>query len=357
MFKVAVVGTGLIAKQKHLPAWRKASAQAKVTAICDVDPARGEEAARTYGVPKAYSNLDEMLEREKPDIVDICTPPATHVSVTVSSLRAGAHVLVEKPMAMSVAECDQMIAAAKQADRSICVGHSDLFYPSFREARRLVHDGAIGQLYGLRILLSTPVSYMTANPEHWANRLPGGVIGETGPHVVYMTLAFLNPIRKVFVHGGKLVSAYPWSPFDDYRIEFVGDRAISSVTLTYATRQWAGQVDFWGEDGLLRADLQSQTVVRSKRTQLTPWTVATSALSESAQIVGSVAATGLRVLTKRYRTTHDLLIGDFVQSLIDGTPPPVPAEEGRESIRVMRILSDELEGNSGEAPRDAAVAS
>src|SRR5256885_13239843 len=101
------------------------------------------------------------------------------------------------------------------------------------KARELVAEGRIGTLRGMRIFLSTPTDYITSNPEHWANKLPGGVIGETGPHIVYMTLAFINPIVDVHAAGRKLLPEYPWSPYEDYRIDLAGETATASIILTY----------------------------------------------------------------------------------------------------------------------------
>jgi predicted dehydrogenase len=343
MLKVALIGTGFIAVQKHLPAWRKMQSKASVVALCDVDPARGKEVAQQFGVPTAYDNLAALLESERPDIVDICTPPKTHAPVAIEALRGGAHVLIEKPMAVSEHECDSILAAARDSGRRVCVAHSDLFYPAFLKARELVRGGAIGDFKGMRIFLSTPVDYITSKPDHWAHRLPGGVIGETGPHVVYMTLAFINPIQEVRIHAQKLLAEYPWSPFEDYRLELIGDSAVSSVTLTYATKHWGAEVDIWGTDGLLKLDLESQSLVRYGRSSLEKTEIAFSALRDAVQIAGGVLSTGLQFATGKFENTHALLIRQFLESLERGTEPPVTAEDGREAVRVMNLITEQLQ--------------
>ena len=82
-----------------------------------------------------------MLETERLDVVDICSPPRTHAEIAIRSLKAGAHALIEKPMAISTEECDQILSVAKENGRKICVAHSDLFYPSFLKAREIVKAG------------------------------------------------------------------------------------------------------------------------------------------------------------------------------------------------------------------------
>jgi predicted dehydrogenase len=259
------------------------------------------------------------------------------------ALERGVHVLLEKPMATSLAECDAIIAAAKKAGRSVSVAHSDLFYPSFMKARGLVESGAIGTFRGMRIFLSTPVDYITSKPEHWAHKLPGGVLGETGPHVIYMTLAFIRRITTLQAHAQKLLPEFPWSPYEDYRITLAGETAASSIALTYATSQWAAEVELWGTDGLLRADLESQALTFHRRRSLRPADVGASTLRQSFGAVSSAAQAGMRLAARRHLTTHDILIRDFAESVRDGRPPVVTAEEGRESIRVLDAVVAELE--------------
>src|SRR5215469_13561240 len=211
--RATVIGAGLIAGKKHIPAFLKLRRNTELVAICDLDIKAAKQMADRFGIPGAYGDIGEMLSREKPDLVDICTPPQTHARIAIEAMRRGCNVLIEKPMAITIADCDQIVQASKECGLKVCVGHSDLFYEPFIQARRAVGDGVIGHVRGMRIFLSTPTSYMTSRPDHWAHKLPGGVIGETGPHVVYMTLAFIPNIRKVSVDALKIMNDYPWSAF------------------------------------------------------------------------------------------------------------------------------------------------
>lgn len=340
--KAVIVGAGLIAGKKHVPAWRRLAGAVELAAICDVNVQQAERLARETGVPRAYGDVGEMLEREKPDVVDVCTPPKTHVTLAVQAMRHGSHVLIEKPMAMTVAECDRIVETARACRVKVCVAHTDLFYPPFMRACELVAAGAIGQFRGLRIHLSTPTDYMTSRQDHWAHRLPGGVIGETGPHVVYMTLAFINPVREVTVSAMKQL-AYPWSRFDDYRIEMVGDAGASSVTLSYGTKHWAARVDVLGSERSLLLDLEGMTLVRYGRPTLRHLPIARSVLSEAGQLVGTLCTSALRVVTGRHRNTHEILLERFVDAIRRDGDPPVTADEGREAVRVLGMIVGRLD--------------
>jgi predicted dehydrogenase len=339
--KAVIIGSGLIAKSKHIPAFRKHREKVYLAAICDVDLEAARQASAAGGIPSAYADVGEMLAREKPDLVDICTPPKTHAKIAIQAIEAGSNVLIEKPMAQTLEECDAIIAAARENNAKVCVAHSDLFYYPFIEARRLVREGVIGPFRGMRIFLSTPTDYMTSKPDHWANKLPGGVFGESGPHIIYMTLAFINPVHKVSVNAMKLMD-YPWSPFEDYRIELIGEKAASSVTMNYATAQWMARVEILGENATLMVDLEAMSLVKYRRQRLKPAQIGMSILSESGQLLKNLAVNGVRYATGSLRSTHDFIIDGFADSVINGTESPVPADEGRESVRIQNIIVEEL---------------
>jgi predicted dehydrogenase len=342
----AVVGAGLIAGKKHIPAFLKQKDKIELVALCDVNFEAARNIGSSFGIRHVYSGLSEMLFKEKVDVVDICTPPHTHAKLAVEAMRHGCHVLIEKPMALTVSDCDEIVNASRETGVKVCVAHSDLFYWPFMRARELVARGDIGDFRGMRIFLSTPTDYMTSHKEHWAHRLPGGVIGETGPHVVYMSLAFINPIRRASVDAMKLLD-YPWSQFEDYRIDLIGDNGISSITLSYATDQWMARVDILGSKGTLLLDLEGMWIVRSRRPELKPMPIGLSVLSESAQIVWSLLSNGMRFATRSMRSTHEILLERFVESVVRGTEPPVTAEEGREAVRVTNMIVDKLKERCG----------
>lgn len=338
-----IIGSGLIAGKKHIPAFRRLRSKTELVAICDLNLAAAKEVAARFGIPRTYSDVGEMLKAEKPDLVDICTPPKTHTRLALEAMRNGCHVLVEKPMALTVADCDQIVQASKEYGLQVCVGHSDLFYEPFIRARRMVANGAIGRVSGMRIFLSTPTDYMTSRPEHWAHKLPGGVIGETGPHIVYMTLAFIPHIRTVSVDALKVMNNYPWSSFEDYRINLIGDDAICSATVVYTTDQWSAKVEVLGDKGFLMLDLESMSVLHYRRTELKPGPVGLSLLRESAQLAGALVSNSIRVATRRVRSTHEAIISQFADSILAGSEPPVSAEEGREAVRVLNMVVDNIE--------------
>lgn len=340
--RVAVVGTGFISSNRHLPAWRKAGKGVQIVGLSDLNYDAACKVARQFGVARAYRDAAEMIATEKPNVVDICTPPATHARLACAAMGQGAHILIEKPMATALPDCDAIIDAARRYGVQVCVGHSGLFYGPFIRARQLIEQGAIGEFRGMRVVISTPTDYMTSNKDHWAHKLPGGAIGETGPHAVYMSLAFIKEVRSVSVNGAKLLPQYPWSQFEDYRINLIGREGISSISVNYATNQWIVWVEIAGTDGTMQLDLHGRAVIRIRRPRLRTINIGLSVLGQAGQLARGAVLTGMGLVRERALSTHDRLISAFVDSLRAGKLSPVTAEEGRGAVKVMDMIAKQL---------------
>lgn len=153
--KVAIVGFGFMGRT-HYGAWRKCRG-AKVVAICDANlsqlttKVQGniKGAADNTAVPKSvkvYEDFDAMLAAGGFDIVDITLPTLLHPATTVAALKAGYHVLCEKPMALTLKDCDRMLAAAKAAKRRLLIAHCVRFFPENAYVRELVESGKYGKV-------------------------------------------------------------------------------------------------------------------------------------------------------------------------------------------------------------------
>jgi len=339
--KVAVVGAGFVAQKRHIPAFLRLKKQVFLCAICDLKLELAKSVARRFGIPNVYSNLSDMLKKEKPDVVDICTPPKVHAPVAIEAMENGCHVLLEKPMASSLSDCDNMIQTSRKHGVKLSVVHNQRFYPPFLKAEQLIRNGSIGELTGMRIISLTPREKYLVHENHWIHRLPGGVIEETGPHVVYMSLAFVKNVKNVEVIARKK-TAYPWVLFDDYRIELEGENITSSIIVSHTNNYTVSEVDLYGTDYALRIDLESMLLLRYRRNSLKLVDVATSSLSIARQIIGGVASNVLRTVLHRPMLGHDIMIQKFVDSIINDYPLPIAPEEGRETVRVMEMIVEKL---------------
>lgn len=147
--KVGMIGTGAIAREQHLPYWRELEQEGRVelVALCDLIKERRETEAAQCDHAKPYADYTKMLKENEFDIIDVCTQNRVHAPATIAGLKAGAHVIVEKPMAMNTKECQAMIAAAKSAKRKLMVAQHMRFEAGAEKLKEVVESGKLGQIY------------------------------------------------------------------------------------------------------------------------------------------------------------------------------------------------------------------
>lgn len=334
--KVGIVGCGLISQLRHIPAYKRIKG-IKTQVVCDLNENLARETAKKFNVPKFYTDTSKMFSEEDLDIVDICVPPQIHAPIAIEAMESGSHVIMEKPMALKASDCEKMIKIAEEKDLKLSVVHNDLFHPPFIKAKQLVQNGEIGEFRGMRIFLSTPKHDMIDLKDHWYHKLPGGVIGETGPHISYMSLEFLENIRNVDVFAKSFLN-YEWAPHDDFRIEIEAENGFSSVALTYTTNYWAATIDIIGSEALLHIDLDTMQLVKHKLDELSYMPVAKQSLGHVGQRVGSTLSTTLNVLSGRQKIGTDIVVEKFAESILNGTSLPVSAEDGLEATRLMEMI-------------------
>jgi len=144
MVKVAIVGAGLIGNM-HLNVYKKID-NAEVVAIADSVEEKGKEAAKQAG-SKYYHDIEDVLKNEDVDVIDVCTPTFLHADMVKKAANAGKHVFCEKPLALTLKEADEMIAAVKKNNVKSMVGHVLRFWPEYVEAKRIVESGELGKAY------------------------------------------------------------------------------------------------------------------------------------------------------------------------------------------------------------------
>ena len=335
--KAAVIGCGFIAKVRHIPAFQRMKNRVELCAVCDLNENLAQETASEFHIPRVYTDTATMFAQENLDLVDICVPPQIHAAVAIEAMHNGCNVIMEKPMALTMSDCDQMLAASQKCKVRLCTIHNDLFHPPFLKARQLIARGAIGDFRGMRIFLSTPRNDMIDLKDHWYHKLPGGVIGETGPHISYMSAAFLGAIKKAEVHAKNFL-AHPWAPFDEFRIELEGENGFSSVALSYTNSYWAAEVDLIGSNAMLRLDLERMLLIRQRLDSLSYASVGNSSLNVLVQMAKGVVSNTFKGIVGKHKLGTTVVIEKYVESILRGTPPPLTAEEGVEAVRIMEMV-------------------
>lgn len=146
MLNVAIVGTGAISPL-HIEGYMSFKDEVKIVSLCDIYPEKAEKIAEKYGLNvSVYDNHEEMLEKENIDLVSVCTPPYVHAEIAINAMKAGAHAVVEKPMAASLKECDDMNRVSKETGQTLSIISQNRFTNSMMKLKRLLDDKVIGKV-------------------------------------------------------------------------------------------------------------------------------------------------------------------------------------------------------------------
>jgi len=149
--RVGIVGCGGIARATHVPHYKKIS-EVEIVACADVDVNAARSLAEDFKIPRFYTDFNDMFEKEELDAVSVCTPNMFHKAPTVAALKAGAHVLTEKPMAGNLRDALEMYEASKKTGRILIVGFQTRFRPDLNILRSMVNNGELGEIYYSRAL-------------------------------------------------------------------------------------------------------------------------------------------------------------------------------------------------------------
>ncbi len=145
--RVCVVGAGNEAVGQHIPSFLECAETAELAAVCDVNPEAAKAAAERFELHGWYTCHQEMLEKEKPDLVSVCVPNRYHAGIAIDALHAGCHVLCEKPPAMNALEAAEMQDAAKRAGRFLSFNLHWRLAPETQAVKQMVDRGAFGEIY------------------------------------------------------------------------------------------------------------------------------------------------------------------------------------------------------------------
>src|SRR6187399_1828218 len=143
----ALIGCGRIGQRhaKHI------SSVGTLSAVCDVDGNKARGIAAEYG-STAYASLDDLLSKEKDlNVVAICTPNGLHAEHSIKALNSGVHVLCEKPMALNVQDCGEMIKAAERANRRLFIVKQNRFNPPVEAVKKAIDEGRLGKIFSVQL--------------------------------------------------------------------------------------------------------------------------------------------------------------------------------------------------------------
>jgi predicted dehydrogenase len=204
MIRVGLLGLGAVAEQIHLPSCAFLP-EVRLVGACEPNADRRERIGRRFGIPALYEDAAALLEKEKPEAVIIATPPDSHHRLSLLALEHGAHVFCEKPFVRSVAEADEVIAAAERRQRTVVVNNQYRFMKVYRRAQERIAHGEFGRPFLIQCWQQ--MFHPPSAEQNWRSQLAQSTLFEFGTHPLDLICFFFGdyPVsvtaQVVHTHG------------------------------------------------------------------------------------------------------------------------------------------------------------
>jgi predicted dehydrogenase len=341
--KTALVGTGKVA-DLHAAALQ-ALPESEFTAVCGRTSGKLQAFAAKYGVA-AYTDVQEMIGKSGVQALCVCTPHPNHAAPTIAAARAGVHVLVEKPMASTLSDCDAMMAAAKVGGAVIGLVSQRRFYPACQRIRAALDAGRLGApVLGTATILGwRDEAYYRSDPWRgsWSGE-GGGVLVNQSPHQLDLLLWYMGEVSEVFGYWANL--NHPYIEVDDTAVAVVRFRSGALGNIVVSNSQNPGvnaRVSVHGANGAsvgVQTDGGAMFIAGST-------TIADAAFNDIWTIPGEeqMPAKWRREDEALFGGTdpmahfHRVQVGDFLKAVIDGRPPAVTADAGRRTVELFTAI-------------------
>ena len=316
----ALVGLGRLSEGQLVPAF-KTTKHCRLAALVSGKPDKAKAWAQQNGVPEkniyGYQDFDRIRDNPDVDVVYVVLPNSMHAEYTIRAAKAGKHVLCEKPMAISVKECDEMIAACKAAGRQLAIGYRLHFEPHNLEMMRLARE----KVFGAVKVVETAGGFRIGDPTQW--RLNKALSG--GGSLLDIGLYALQAARYITAEEPTSVTAVQtitdpvkFKDIDEsivFSFKFPGG-AVANCSSSYATglnRYWAGAEEGWFEvaPALNYKGIRGRTARRGEAPK-------DMAFPEIDQFAAEM--------------------DDFARCILENRPTRVPGEEGRRDQRIMAAI-------------------
>ena len=327
---VGIVGCGRAAARLHLPALADVSGL-EVRALCDHNAERLASVSHRLAGTRAYERSQDLIGDPSIDIVAICVPAASHADAAIAALSAGKHVLVEKPLAMTLPDADRMVARASAASSIATVGFNLRAHRLVQQARRIVQSGQLGPIEAVRSIWTTTVADGDFAPWRRRRATGGGVLMEIATHHVDLW-RFLTgaDVERLSVEARSDTA-------DDQSATLIGrltNGALVSGTFSQRTSA-VNEIELYGQANSLRFSLYD-----SSSLHVTPaGSMPVNWMGRLRRLGGSITKAPATLLAARHG-------GDFLNSyrsqwialrdsIRDGAAPLSSWEDGRQCLRAL----------------------
>jgi UDP-N-acetyl-2-amino-2-deoxyglucuronate dehydrogenase len=301
--------------------------ESRLVAVADIKENRALRFSEEYDAD-AYVDYRKLLACPDIDAVNICVPSGLHASISIDALQAGKHVLVEKPIALDLADADRMIATAQEADRTLGVVLQNRYNTPVQQVRRLLEENKLGRLYlgNACVRWYRPQSYYE-DDWHGTWAMDGGALMNQSIHHIDALQWFMGPVAAVQAYSATLAHKME---AEDVGVAVLRFKNGALGTIEGSTLTWPenieGSVAVFGERGSVK-------IGGTALSRITLWKVE-GELEREAEILTSQRVDPPTV----YGYSHFQVIRDFAQALIEGRDPGTPGLEARKSLALVLAI-------------------
>lgn len=333
---IGIIGCGGMAG-KHITYYRQVQG-AEVRALCDISKERLDIVSEKFGVEDTYTDYMELLKRDDIHAVDICTPNFLHVEQAVNAVKAGKHVLCQKPIATTIDGANQIINAAKENGVKLCVIYVGRTSPQNNFARKLIQEGHLGKITFIRGRISH-ANGLKITPDSWRyykDKVGGGSFMQLAVHYADL-FRFLNGgIRRIAAIGKTFTCDMEGDDTMGALLEFE-QGAIGVLETGYSVRsprRAVNCIEIYGDKGTILMDMDSGMrvyAVEGKYSAVTDEGKTEWYVPSEEEMLSSVPFTNF--------------VEHWVDCIVNNKEPMVTGEEGRASLEIITAAHEASEEN------------
>ncbi|RMF95618.1 MAG: gfo/Idh/MocA family oxidoreductase [Candidatus Schekmanbacteria bacterium] len=321
--RVGIIGCGMITRTFHVPAIVRFP-ELKIEAFSDINKSWADEMAVKYSAPYAFSDYGEMIG--KIDMAIVATPNAYHTSISKELLKAGINVLCEKPMGISVEECEEVAKAEKDSNAIFMVAHSRRFASNVMLLKKFLDEGKFGDLRNIELKLGhSHKQWITRSGFSFKKeQAGGGVLIDQGIHLIDLLIWFYDGEIKVVSIKGKDMLGYGME--DIVEAEFLLDNGGKAVISSSRVDEWENLCKIEGTKGWAHFHIDDKTYL----------------LVESRKIRGCELLGAIQFKTPLTNIYQEQL-KCFIKHIKKNKKPPISADEAIKGIRLMNYCYEKME--------------
>ena len=324
MIQFALIGCGRIA-QRHAEHIHKFG---KLAAVCDVVKEKADALATQYGAT-AYYNITDLLANEKDvQVVSVCSPNGLHAQHSIESLKAGFHVLCEKPMAINVNDCGEMIKTAEQVNKRLFALKQNRFNPPVEAVKKIIDEGRLGKIYSVQLSC-----FWNRNADYYANSwkgtkdLDGGTLYTQFSHFVDLLYWMVGDIKDVEAYTGNYAHK-DIIEFEDTGVVILKFQNGAIGTINYSVNSYGknmeGSLTIFGEKGTVK--IGGQYLNELEYQNIEGYKIENLATGNTANNYGNYQGS---------MSNHDKIYANLVDVLTNNASISTSAFEGLKTVEII----------------------